>query len=68
MSFNGDVDLPAGQHADVVLVVNGTATIDGDVGTLVAINGAAVLTGATAETVVAVESAVTLATGTVRLG
>jgi hypothetical protein len=68
MSFNGDVDLPAGQHADVVLVVNGTATIEGDVGTLVAINGGAVLTGATAETVVAVESAVTLATGTVVSG
>ena len=68
MSFNGDVDLPAGQHADVVLVVNGTATIEGDVGTLVAINGAAVLTGAQAETVVAVESAVTLATGTVVSG
>jgi hypothetical protein len=68
ISINGDVDLPAGQHADAVLVINGTATIEGDVGTLVAINGAAVLTGAQAETVVAVESAVTLATGTVVSG
>jgi hypothetical protein len=68
MSFNGDVDLPAGQYADVVLVVNGTATIEGDVGTLVAINGGAVLTGAAAETVVAVESTVTLGPGTVVSG
>lgn len=68
ISINGDVDLPAGQYADAVLVINGTATIEGDVGTLVAINGAAVMTGASAETVVAVESAVTLATGTVVSG
>ena len=68
ISINGDVDLPAGQHADAVVVINGTATIEGDVGTLVAINGAAVMTGATAETVVAVGSPITLASGTVVTG
>ena len=68
ISINGDVDLPAGRHADAVVVINGTATIEGDVGTLVAINGAAVMTGATAETVVAVGSPITLASGTVVTG
>ena len=66
--MNGDVDLPAGQHADTILVINGTATVEGDVGDLVAMNGAAILTGASADTVVAVGSTVTLATGTVVSG
>jgi hypothetical protein len=68
ISVNGDVDVPAGDHADTVFVVRGTATIEGDVGTVVAINGAATFTGASAETVVAIDSTVTLGPGSIVSG
>lgn len=51
MAFNGDVTVPAGDQADVVLVTGGTATVAGDVTTIVVLDGDAVLTGATAESV-----------------
>jgi len=56
VSTGGDVVLPAGEQADAVIVVNGTATIHGRVNTVVAVDGAAVLTDATVETVVAIRS------------
>jgi hypothetical protein len=68
MAFGGDVTVPAGEHADAVLVVQGTATIAGDVNAIVVIDGTAVLTGARAESVVAVRSPVTLGAGTVVTG
>jgi hypothetical protein len=68
VSVQGDVTLPAGEHADVVVVVNGTATILGEANTIVTVDGAANLIGARAETLVAVRSAVTLGAGTVVLG
>ena len=68
MSVNHDVTVPAGEHVDTLFVVNGTATVAGDVGTFVMINGTATLTGATAETVVAISSDVTLGAGTVVSG
>ena len=51
MAFNGDLTVPAGDQADVVLVTGGTATVAGDVTTIVVLDGDAVLTGATAESV-----------------
>jgi hypothetical protein len=68
ISTNGDVTIPAGEHADLVVVVAGTATIAGDVDTIVTVDGTADLTGAQAETVIAVRSTVNLAEGTVVAG
>jgi hypothetical protein len=68
ISTEGDITLPAGEHADVVMVVNGTATILGEANTVVAIDGAANLVGARTETVVAVRSPVELGQDTVVQG
>jgi hypothetical protein len=65
VSTGGDLTLPTGEHADVVVVVNGTATIQGEVNTIVVVNGAADLLGARTETLVAVRSPVELGSGTV---
>ena len=68
VSTLGDVTIPAGEHADVVVVIKGSATIQGEVNTIVVVEGAANLTGARTETVVAVSSPVNLSDGTVVLG
>jgi hypothetical protein len=68
ISTGGDVTIPAGEQADVVVVVNGSATIAGEVNTIVAVDGAANLTGARTETVIAIRSPVNLGEGTVVLG
>jgi hypothetical protein len=68
VSTRGDVTLPAGEHADVIVVVNGTATIRGQVNTIVVVDGAADLLGARTETLVAVRSPVELGPGTVVQG
>ena len=65
VSTGGDVTLPAGEQADAVVVVNGTATIIGDATTVVAVNGTVDVQGATVESIVAVRSPVTLAPGSV---
>lgn len=68
ISTGGDVTIPAGDHADLVVVVDGTATIEGEVNTIVAVDGIANLTGARAETVIAIRSPISLGEGTVILG
>jgi hypothetical protein len=68
ISVGGDVTMPAGEHADAVIVVGGTATINGEVNTVVAVDGAALLQGSRSETVVAIRSHVTLEQGTVVSG
>jgi hypothetical protein len=68
ISTQGDVTIPAGDQADVVVVVDGTAVVAGVVNTLVVVEGSATLTGATAETVIAVRSSVELGDGTVVYG
>jgi hypothetical protein len=68
ISTSGDVSLAAGDQADFILVTRGTATIKGTVNALVVIDGSADLTGATAETIIAVRSPVTLGPGTVVRG
>jgi hypothetical protein len=67
VSTGGDLTLPAGEHADVVVIVNGVATINGEVNTLVVVDGSAVLAGARTETIVAVRSPIELGPGTVVL-
>ena len=39
IAFNGDVTVPTGEQADVVLVTNGTATISGDVKNVAVFDG-----------------------------
>lgn len=68
MAFNGDVSVPAGERVDAVVVVHGTATIDGEVTSVVVVDGSAVLNAARAESVVAVRSPVTLGAGTIVTG
>jgi hypothetical protein len=68
ISAEGDVTIPAGEHADVVVVVKGAAHIQGEVNTLVVVEGTADLTGARLETVVAVTSSIEVADGTVIYG
>lgn len=68
VSVRGDVTLPAGEEADVVVVVDGVATISGDVNRLVTINGSAVVSGARVVSIVAVGSDVQLNAGTVVTG
>lgn len=68
VSTGGDVTLPAGEHADAVVVVKGHATIAGDVNTVVVVDGSADITGAKTETIIAVRSPVTIGAGTVVLG
>ena len=68
LSAGGDITLPAGEHADTVIVINGTATILGEANTVVAIDGAANLLGARTESVVAVRSPIELGADTVVLG
>lgn len=68
ISIEGDVTLPAGEHADAVIVIGGTATIQGEANTVVAIDGAAELAAARVEDVIGIRSPVTLGAGTVVLG
>jgi hypothetical protein len=68
ISTEGDVTIPAGEHADAVIVVNGTARIAGDVNTVVAVDGAIELTGARAATVMSVRSPVNVGADTVITG
>jgi hypothetical protein len=68
VSVRGDVILPADDRADVVVVVDGAATIEGDVRTLVVVEGSAVLEGAQAGTIWAIRSDVELGPGTVVTG
>jgi hypothetical protein len=68
VSVQGDVAVPAGEHADVVVVVNGHAAIAGEVNTIVLIDGSADLNGATTESIVAIRSPVNLGVDTVVRG
>src|SRR5690554_3436965 len=68
ITAQGDVSIPAGDHADVVVVVQGRASVQGEVNTLVVIDGSAELAGARLDTMVAVSSAVEVGDGTVISG
>jgi hypothetical protein len=64
MAFNGDITVPAGEQADVVIVTNGTATIAGQVNNVVVISGSAILDGATLQNVFVTNGSVALGAGT----
>ena len=68
VSVNGSLDVPADQDLGAVVVIDGTARIDGDVDTLVVAGGTATVTGATLKTVVVVDGIVDLGAGTTVLG
>jgi len=68
VSTEGDITLPAGEHADVVVVVNGTATIEGEANIVVVVDGSATLLGARTDTIVAFRSPIELGPDTVVLG
>ena len=68
IAAKADVTVPAGEQADLVVVVEGVATIEGTVNTLVTVDGTAVLSGADVESIVAVGSDVQLQAGTVVAG
>ncbi len=63
VSNGGDVTVPAGQHVDLLVVIDGTGTIAGDVDGVIVVNGGTTFTGGQAASVVAVNSAVTLDSG-----
>ena len=60
LSVRGDITLPAGQHADSLIVVEGTATVEGDVGTIFVLNGTVNLVGSATTEIVAFASHVSL--------
>jgi hypothetical protein len=68
LSNRGDVTLGAGQHADLLIVIDGTATIEGDAGSVVVINGTADFIGSSTAGVVAVRSHVTFDDGSAATG
>jgi hypothetical protein len=60
ISTSGDITVAAGDQADAVIVINGTATISGEVGFLLVVDGRAVTQGATLENIVVVRSSAEL--------
>lgn len=64
----GDVDIPAGDQADAVVVINGSATVAGTVNALVVFDGTASLAGATLESLIIVNGTAELGAGTTILG
>jgi hypothetical protein len=67
-STGGDIVIPAGQHVDLLVVVNGTATIQGDSDSVLLIDGTADFVGSRTEGIVAIRSQVTLDAGSVVAG
>ena len=68
MAFGGDITVPAGEQADVVIVANGDADIAGTVNTLTVIEGTATVHGARVEDVVVISGTLALEAGTEVLG
>ena len=60
LAFNGDITVPAGEQADFVMVTGGTATVAGDATTVVVLDGQAVLTDATVESIFVAGGTVTV--------
>lgn len=64
ISVDGSVDVPAGQSVDAVIVIRGTATIEGSARSIVVLGGSATLTGASARQLLVVDGSATLGAGT----
>ncbi len=67
-STGGDIVIPTGQHVDLLVVVGGTATIEGDADSLLVIDGTAHFVGSRTEGIVAIRSHVALNAGSVVAG
>ncbi len=65
LTVHGTVDVPAGQHVDTVVVVDGNARISGDAGTVVIAGGSATLTDAAIDTLVVVDGTADLQGSTI---
>lgn len=68
ISIEGDVTLPATEHADTVVVIQGNALIAGTARAVVVISGTATLRGATVESVSVVDGRAVLEAGTIVRG
>lgn len=68
IAINGNVTVPLDEQADAVLVTRGTATILGHVDNLVVLDGSAVLQGATVRNVFVTGGTVALGAGTTVTG
>jgi len=64
ISVHGTVDVPAGQTVDAIVVVDGTATVEGTVNSIVLVRSTATLTGATTRHLVVVNSTANLGPAT----
>jgi hypothetical protein len=60
----GDIDIPAGDQADAVIVIRGTATVGGTVNALVVLDGTASLAGATLDSLTVINGTAELGAGT----
>ena len=68
LNTGGDITLPADQRVDLLVVVDGTATIEGEAGAVFVVNGAANFVGATTQGIVAIRSDVTADAGSTVAG
>ena len=62
---NAGVDVPAGEHRDVVVVVDGDVAIEGEANAVVVVSGTATVTGGRVETLVVVGGAADIGAGSV---
>lgn len=60
----GDVEIAAGEQADAVIIINGSARVDGTVNALVVVEGEATVRGATIGTLAVINGSAELAAGT----
>ena len=65
LQVNTDVVVPAGAHRDVVMVVGGNATIEGEVNAVVVVDGTATVAGGRIESLVVAGGTADLASGAV---
>ena len=63
LSVDRDVDVPAGDHVDTLVVVRADATVEGSVDSIVVVDGTATLTAATAGSVVVMNGTADLQAG-----
>jgi hypothetical protein len=68
ISVQGDVTIPAGEQADVVVVVQGNAVVEGTVNTLTVVGGTATINGGRLETLAIVDGTAALEPGTIVTG
>jgi hypothetical protein len=68
MSVRGDITFPSGESADGLVIVDGSATIAGDVGSVLVVNGTATFVGSHTGQVIAISSTVSMDGGTVIAG